>query len=164
MLQAASAGFAIVLLTHQRKDDGKHGEAVRGSNALAGAVDIIVELERAKGALGEEEGIRVLHGTSRFSATPEKLAIVLDENHYSVCDTDGITAEQVLDALDEEWRAKDEIRFCIPGGMRQEALITALARLVEAGVAERKGTGRKGDPFQWRRSPGWEQSRGQVAA
>jgi AAA domain/DnaB-like helicase N terminal domain len=38
---AAAAGLAVVICAHQRKAQGSHGDAVRGSNALAGGVDIV---------------------------------------------------------------------------------------------------------------------------
>ena len=47
---AAAAGLAVVLIAHQRKSDGEHGSAVRGSNALTGAVDIIWRLNAAAAA------------------------------------------------------------------------------------------------------------------
>jgi hypothetical protein len=77
LVVAAGGGLAILVAAHQRKGKGQHGEALRGSNAFAGAADVILELERAAGALGEESG-RVLYGTSRLMATPERLALSWD--------------------------------------------------------------------------------------
>jgi hypothetical protein len=48
---AAAGGLAVVLVTHQRKSLGEFGEAVRGSTALTGGVDIVVELERPPASL-----------------------------------------------------------------------------------------------------------------
>ena len=41
---AADRGLAVLLVAHQRKAPGAHGEGVRGSNALIGGVDIVLEL------------------------------------------------------------------------------------------------------------------------
>jgi hypothetical protein len=41
LLQAAASGLAVVIIAHQRKADGDFGEAMRGSNALVGSVDIV---------------------------------------------------------------------------------------------------------------------------
>src|SRR5436190_14773460 len=43
---AAAGGLAVLALAHQRKARGRFGEAVRGSNALVGAVDVVVERRR----------------------------------------------------------------------------------------------------------------------
>jgi hypothetical protein len=66
---AAGDGLAVVISAHQRKSYGEYGEAVRGSNALTGAVDVIVEIERAKLAGGGTA--RVLRTVSRFDQAPQ---------------------------------------------------------------------------------------------
>ena len=78
LMLAAGDGLAVLIVAHQRKAAGKHGEAVRGSNAITGGVDVIIELERAP----EERGrrMRVLRAESRFTATPEELVGELTED------------------------------------------------------------------------------------
>jgi AAA domain len=79
LLEAAADGLAVLVTTHQRKAEGTFGEAVRGSSALVGAADVVVELERLKDA---GPHARVLRSTSRFLGTPEELALELTENGY----------------------------------------------------------------------------------
>jgi hypothetical protein len=79
LLRAAAGGLAVLLVTHQRKGDGSHGEAVRGSNALTGAVDIVLELERSPGS---QETTRILKAVSRFSSTPDAVALALGDDGY----------------------------------------------------------------------------------
>ena len=80
MDRAAAAGLAVIIVVHQRKAEGKHGDAVRGSNALTGAVDVVVELERLRGDV--DPHARVLRSESRFDETPEELALALTEDGY----------------------------------------------------------------------------------
>ncbi len=65
------------LTAHLRKTPGEHGTAVAGSNALTGAVDIILELDHRSGET------RRLRGTSRFEETPEDLVISLGDEGYA---------------------------------------------------------------------------------
>jgi hypothetical protein len=44
MALAQSTGLAIILVHHTRKGGGDHGEAIRGSGAMLGTVDIALEL------------------------------------------------------------------------------------------------------------------------
>jgi hypothetical protein len=81
--EAAASGLAVVLVVHQRKSFGEYGEAVRGSNAITGAVDIIVELERPSGVA--DDRLRVLKAVSRYSSTPADLAVALTEEGYEAC-------------------------------------------------------------------------------
>lgn len=81
LMRAAGDELAVVLISHQRKAPGDHGEAVRGSNALTGAVDVIVEVER----VADVPHARVLYGTSRFVGTPEELAVELGDGGYEAC-------------------------------------------------------------------------------
>ncbi len=70
--EAAAPGLAVLLIAHQRKGGGEHGEAIRGSSALAGAVDVVVELERLK---GEHRSARIVRSVSRFPSTPDELVL-----------------------------------------------------------------------------------------
>lgn len=76
--ELASDGVAVLIVAHQRKGKGSHGEAVRGTNALVGGVDVVVELERSDGAT------RKLNAISRYAATPAELTIALADDRYQV--------------------------------------------------------------------------------
>src|SRR5215203_4497455 len=90
---AAGDGLAVLIVAHQRKAAGKHGEAVRGSNALTGGVDVIIELERAGEDLGRR--MRVLRAESRFTATPEELVgeLTEDEGYVARGELEEVTLE-----------------------------------------------------------------------
>lgn len=75
-LHAATAdGLAVVVSRHDRKSGGDVGDSGRGSSAYAGAVDIILHLERLPGENPGKERQRLLDAVSRFEETPDKKLI-----------------------------------------------------------------------------------------
>jgi hypothetical protein len=151
---AAGSDLAILILAHQRKGRGRYGEALRGSNAFAGAVDVILELERAVGEFGDQCG-RVLYGTSRLMGTPEKLALVWDaaSGLYTSDANEEVQLAadlaKVVSALDDEERRREELAERA-GGMRTERMLAILKALVADRIAFCAGRGVRGDPHRWR--------------
>jgi hypothetical protein len=143
LMQASGDGLAVIVVSHQRKAASDHGEAVRGSNALTGTVDVIVEIER----IPDVAHARALVGTSRHTSTPEELAVELTADGYvdrgdidalkerleanrivAVLSTEPVTAKEVAEATE------------IP-----EATVRhRFEELRGAGRVERTGEGRKG--------------------
>jgi hypothetical protein len=86
-LQAATERrLAIMISRHDRKAGGEVGDSGRGSSAYAGAVDIILHLDRPQAKPGTERQ-RIIGGISRFEETPDDLLVQLssDEPHvYTV--------------------------------------------------------------------------------
>src|SRR5262249_10689218 len=79
-------GIAILLAHHPRKGKIRAGQAARGSGALAGYADILIE----KDWYGRPDGTdrrRRLTSYSRLSETPRSLAVELNDagDDYSVC-------------------------------------------------------------------------------
>jgi hypothetical protein len=72
-------GRAVLLVHHLRKSDGAEGTGSRGSGALAGFVDIIVELRRQKPALDPGQRRRVLSGYGRYDAIPAEWVVELTD-------------------------------------------------------------------------------------
>ncbi len=152
--EAAGDGLAVLLVAHQRKAAGAYGEAVRGSNALAGGVDVVVELERPPSDAQAEGKARVLHAVSRYSGTPDELACVLDEDGYQACGDVGSLRED-----GERVRLRQVLRGEGEGTVAELAdgaeLTAATARrrlddMATAGEVEREGTGKRGDPYRFR--------------
>lgn len=152
LILAAGDGLAVAIIAHQRKAAGKHGEAVRGSNALTGGVDVVVELEPSPEELGRR--MRVLRAESRFSSTPEELVAELsEEGEY--------TAQGELEEVrrEAEGEVVAELVRATPGSTTDalaEASDTAAATMArrlkdahEDGLIRREGSGRKGDPYRW---------------
>ena len=150
--RAAASGLTVVIVAHQRKAHGSHGEAVRGNNALTGSVDVIVEVERPTSEVGP--GVRVLKAVSRFSATPEELAAELTEDGYEARGDE----EAVRDRA-EKARAWDAVLSLGSATSKQVAELCDLSdstarrrlnQLVDDRHASREGEGGKADPFTWR--------------
>jgi hypothetical protein len=151
--QAAAAGLVVLLVAHQRKSFGEYGEAVRGSNALAGGVDVVVELERAKQTLATGTSTRVLRAVSRYASTPEELVGELTDGGYDPRDTIAAEAEaeraqvlETLQALERELTAKELAGETSIGERNVRRHCEGLA---EEGLALLRGKGVKGDPHRW---------------
>ena len=72
-------GRAVLLVHHLRKSDGGEGTGSRGSGALAGFVDVLVELRRAGRAADPGGAKRVLTAVGRATGVPPEWAVELDE-------------------------------------------------------------------------------------
>jgi 5S rRNA maturation endonuclease (ribonuclease M5) len=149
LMQAAGDGLAVTIVSHQRKASGDHGEAVRGSNALTGAVDIIVEIER----VADVAHARALYGTSRFASTPEELAIELtDDGYMDRGDVDALKgrleADQVMAVLSTEPVTSKGISEATE--IPEATVRRRLEELHADGRVERTGEGRKGSPYGWK--------------
>ena len=144
----AAAGVAVLVLHHPRKQPSDEGSAARGSGALLGFVDIILELHRF-GRLQTDERRRRLIGLSRHRATPRQL----------VYEWDPATGEftTVTDPLGERFRDNwEQVRAILArrtvGGDAPRAVGGLAGRPREAGgervvrVAEPGDGGEAGPP------------------
>jgi len=152
---AAAAGLAVLLVSHQRKSGGEFGEAVRGSNALTGAVDVIVELERAPRTLQLGSQVRVLRTVSRFTSTPEELFVELEDNGFAAIESPeqakaDAERERVLEALEDadEPIGADEIATDLE--LTKSSTRRYLNEFLDRGLVTRSGAGKRGDPYLWR--------------
>ena len=145
--EAAAAGLAVLLIAHQRKAGGEFGEGIWGSSALAGAVDVVVELERLKG--DQNRSARIVRSVSRFPSTPDELYFEFtEEGSFDLFDPEEASA-----AADRS-RVLEELRLLGPAtadsvadaaGISKSRTRKALEELVGVGV-EKTGKGVKGDP------------------
>lgn len=152
---AAAAGLVVLLISHQRKSSGEFGEAVRGSSALTGGVDIVVELERPSRSLQLSSHARVLRAVSRFSSTPEELYLELGAHGFepiespeqAKADAERLRVLDALENLDEPATA-DQLgeELEIP----KRAARRYLSELLEKGLVARAGAGKRNDPYTWR--------------
>jgi AAA domain len=150
MVAAGGAGLAVVIFSHQRKSSGSHGEAVRGSNALIGGVDIIVELERVG---RDHPDARVLRSESRYSGTPDELVGRLtDNNGYEAADDVGALRDQagrgrILEVLRDGELTTQELAAALDQHL--STVNKYAGELLRAGAVVRRGAGKKGDPHRW---------------
>jgi hypothetical protein len=149
--EAAATGLAVQVSSHQRKSPGRFGEAVRGSNALTGAVDIIVELERSLSF--RDSNMRVLRAVSRYDETPEDLVVALTEFGYEVRgDSEHAQADQdrrcVLEAILAAGSASTKDLAEVTG-LANATIARHATALYEAEEICRTGAGKRNDPHVW---------------
>jgi DNA-binding transcriptional ArsR family regulator len=154
---AAASGLAVLIVAHQRKSGGEFGEAVRGSNALAGAVDVILELERPPATLEAVEGTRILRAVSRFASTPDELTLRLVDDTYEV-DEAPLTKTRVkrarlLEALEKlEQASVDELAD--ETSIAKSTVGRYLKALQAEGVVvSDEARGVRGEAVRWRARP-----------
>lgn len=156
VLEATAKGIAVILVTHIKKGDGDEGEAIRGSTALTGVADIVIELRRG----GGDDACRELTFYSRFQETPADRAVVrLNVDRFERVDQPKKAAQhndlrgKILGYLAgrEDWVERDEVLVAVPGRVTKKR--RALDDLIDSGVVEETGTGRKGSPCRNRLAP-----------
>jgi len=157
LVQATRTGLAVLLVVHTRKGGGEDGEGIRGSSALAGAADIILELDRVQGAPPRQ---RKLLSLSRYPQTPGVLVIEHDATTgaWSVIGegADRGDAREITDraalmaALDhDETLTRQELEQAMGSPERQWH--TTIERLIETGAVIKTGAGKKGDPYRYKK-------------
>ena len=143
LLLAAGQGLAVLLIHHDRKSGGDHGRAMRGSNALSGAGDILAQLTRST---AEHPSRRRLSTNGRL---PEVvLHITLGPDGYHLADTETGSKDNgdealLLDHLGPDGLTVGELQELT--GLTDERIRAAARSLTDAGQAHReKATGRGG--------------------
>jgi predicted ATP-dependent serine protease len=80
IFQLVKKDVGVLIVHHDRKSGGENGTAARGSNALTGFVDIIIELNRLTDSPTPTR--RVLKTLSRFEESPHEVVIDLIDGRY----------------------------------------------------------------------------------
>jgi hypothetical protein len=154
------AGAAVLLMAHPPKGDAGEGRATRGSGALPGFVDIIVEMRRYDPER-RDDSRRTLTAYSRFEETPAEMVLEYDrERGYSVVgtkataraddrlavavdllptDPPGVTVEEVL----AKWSVDDLPR------PSSKTIRRDLDDASAEGIVRRTGAGKRNDPHRY---------------
>jgi DNA-binding transcriptional ArsR family regulator len=149
VLRAASEGLSVLVVTHERKAGaGDPVTAVRGSSALTGVVDIVVEV--TTGPANLPASARVIRAVGRFDETPGEL--VIDDGYQVLGSMTEATAayerERILQCLaSDDGMTADEVAEALD--LPRATALRRLKELHEAGQVVRSGQGRKGDPYVW---------------
>jgi hypothetical protein len=153
-------GVAVLVLHHPRKGEPAPGQAARGSGALSGYVDILVEMSWLSRA-DTEDRRRLLRAWSRHAQTPRELVIELN--------AEGTDYECLGDFKAEEFRQNwEQLRGVLEGAPRRltraevleawpregprPSAVTLwrwLEQAVAAGLVCRDGDGRRNNPYRY---------------
>jgi RecA-family ATPase len=153
---AAHAGMAVLVCRHERKGGGDVGESGRGTSAISGDVDIILQLRRPEG--NQPSSRRVIESLSRYTETPEKVVIELtDEGFILLGDEEAVSVADALRKvsahLHEQFGQKetgptiDEIVQELD--LTRTHVQRALRELEQRHEVQRSGQGKRGDPFRY---------------
>lgn len=156
----AAAGAAVLVLHHPRKAAAEAGSAARGSGALLGFVDVILELSRI-GPLATDSCRRKLSGLSRHAETPRELvyewapgtaefravANPLDARYLENWETvHALLKARKTAATHKELLADWPVEKVPPSA---SLLYEWLGRAVTAGLVQRIGYGTRAEPFRF---------------
>jgi hypothetical protein len=157
--ELAEAGLAIWLLHHPAKRTHADGQAGRGTSALGGCADILIEMSCIK-RLRSPDRRRRLRAYARTEDTPRNLVIELNAEgtDYAVCapmtgpaveswqEVEAIlgsayhrlTHQEIIEQWPDDRRAPD-----------RSTLYRWLRRATEAGHLSCAGAGTRGDPYRY---------------
>lgn len=158
-LQAlANQGPALWLMHHPAKSKRADGQAARGSSALSGFADVIMEMSCYRRARSRDRRRRIC-SYSRYAETPRHLIVELnaDGSDYVVrTDAEGIPLVQpwpemhciLQNATDKFTQQMILERWPVEEGCPDRATLSRwLKRATQQGVICCSGTGYRGDPF-----------------
>jgi len=168
----AAHGLSVLALHHPAKKEKSDGPSGRGSGALLGCADILVEMRWYRRP-GEADRRRRLVALSRFDETPRQLVVELNAEgtdylaHGSFAEEEFASHWQLLaDLLRLAPRklTRAEIRAVWPNAERpvSTTLYRWLRRAVELGLLRQDGHGHRDQPFRywlaeneerWRKDP-----------
>lgn len=160
LVAATRAGLAVLLIHHQRKAGGEGGDAIRGSSALAGAADALIELERPAG--DAPVGHRQLVAVTRWPGTPGLLVVERDAAlgawrivGEGASREEGAALawrERLLRAVPGEPGATlDELEKVV--GVERRKWYGEFKSLLSEGLIVRSGEGKRGDPYRHFQAP-----------
>jgi hypothetical protein len=151
------AGIGDLLFQHERKAGGDIFDAGRGTNALAGVVDVMLRLQAVG---GKQPNHRRLEAIGRLPLPAEPFVIGrrtadAGSRYEYLGDSAAIkradTEQTLLDLWHDEpdkWLTEAQI-IAQEGGTRS-TVKRALDKLCEATLVERRGDGKRDSPFEYR--------------
>jgi hypothetical protein len=166
LVAATTAGLAVVLIHHQRKSGGEHGDAVLGSGQWAASVDLILEVERIDKAPPTQ---RALYAVGRYPGTPDGLIVDRDpatggwKTVRQVADraeaaggAEAAHRQLILDHVPEVSDPADGITYKEledATGLGHSEAFKAAKKLIADGLIARAGEGVKSHPHALSKAP-----------
>jgi hypothetical protein len=157
----AAGGAAVLILHHPRKRPAEEGSTARGSGALLGFVDIVVELHR-HGPLSTDANRRRLVAWSRRPETPHSLVYEWQPGTPNFREV----ADPVLARFQENWATVRAVLEAREHAATHKELLADwptdrpppsasqlyewLARATAEGLVQRTGSGTSKNPFRFR--------------
>jgi hypothetical protein len=131
---------------------------VRGGNALVGAADIILEINRLSTTADPTQRLRVLSCIGRFDET-EDLVLELNETGWAALGTEdevrsGRQRAELIDALREFAEPATTGEVADKLEIAEGTVRGRLHALHRSHEVIRVGSGKKGDPHRWSLPPG----------
>ncbi len=159
LTDAVSRRLSALLIHHHRKGGGENGEAIRGSSALLGAVDVAIDLTRIPGEEDADHSSRqrMLNASSRWPDTPESMIVeLLADGRYALV-SEGqrdevkrqAVAARILPVLPVEDDGLTAAETAEAMGITRQRVGQELPGLVLAGKVRRTGIGKRGDPYRY---------------
>lgn len=146
----ASDGVAVLVIRHERKAGGRVGKSGRGTTAIPGGVDIMLQLRRRS---SKEKNTRTLDSLSRFRATPEQTIIELGPDGYVHADkiaVDLVAARKaILSSLNGAWRSLESIADEV--NLSRSTVSRTVKVMMDAGELLKKGVGTKNSPMTYKK-------------
>ena len=160
---AAAEGFAVLVIHHNRKGEGEHGEGASGTNAFVGALDNLLTLSRKGSGGGNRRRLEILgrwgehaeiveygeDGYTVIGSVDDAKAEAERATRYSVgrdlvialsnAPTEGVSPQWVHDAV-----------VGIDGKPGLSTVKAVLRELYVAGRITRLGNGTRGNPYVFR--------------
>jgi hypothetical protein len=153
------AGAAVLIVHHPSKKDTNGRQSARGSGALQGFMDTVMELHRTNPQL-QSDRRRTLTAVGRYEETPAEVVIELTDSGYQRVGSKADSTQQDRHVVIKEiltgrdWTTDEEIRSLwtdkevpAPG---KRTLQKDLSTGCESGLWERQGKGTKGDKFKYK--------------
>lgn len=143
-------GYAIVIIRHERKLGGRVGKAGRGTTAIPGGVDILLQLRRRS---PKEPNTRTLDTLSRFRLTLEQNIIELTEMGYKRCTVSvnlETTKKIILASMNSNPQTLDTIADATD--LTRSTVQRAIIVLLQTGAIETVGKGVRGAPRTYRKN------------
>lgn len=150
LLKLSSQGVGVIIVHHHNKAEGEP----RGSTALTGAMDVILNITRKGGEHAQNR--RILEYEGRFGVGAIEYEFIPETCEY-VCygspdeSTFQAVQQQVLAVLQRATEPLTEtvIREQLGGNLAQQRVNAALHALMQEAVVTRIGAGKRGSPYRY---------------
>jgi len=144
---ARTSGCHLLCVHHLGKGERGGADALLGSTALFAAVDTLLMMQR-------HEHIRTIATNQRYGEDLPETVVALDTEKGRISLGGSLAqvqvetcAREVLQVISNQERTETQIKEMVGGN--QTTVAKAIRYLVESGLLQRNGGGRKNDPYRY---------------